>query len=1328
MRSRFTGVARLGVCLPVFLAVVLIGGFMVGQASAQTYTVADGVLTFTATGANETIRLTTVVFAANSVGAGVPADNTTVVQIYYAVKPGVPAAFFVAGGGGNITTQAALDAITIDNVNSIVIRALGGDDDVDCSLFGGDNSPPVEVWGGAGIDIITGSSGDDILNGEGGDDIIYGGKGKDTIDGGGGDDILNGGDDEDTIAGGSGNDLVRGDKGNDTLGGGGGFDVIDYATDAGPGPITVTMVAGNGNDSATDGWGNTDALLGDSFAAIRGKGTNDTLTGDPIRSTTILGGGGDDTITGGSLGDVLLGDSGDDTIDAGAETDRVSDVIFGGGGNDKINGREGADILVGDGPLAPDWGSTGSGEYDVAVTVVGPIPVATMLAPAAMIASTATGSDVIFGGDDPDLIYGCGGSDTIIGDEHLDTDNAGADIIYGDFDYDINASGAIEAAEVGTLIAGTGIYKGGADEIMGCAGNDTIYAGAGADQVSGGDGDDLIEGGTGMDTLIGGNVSIGTESTAFPQSWRDSTDVNLPTWQVTNDASAADTVTYLQVPLIADGGASVILDLGPGDLSMGGFATNDGTGSMDQVFGFENATGSVNPDILYGTNAFRVPSVTLPLNPDPNMVDRDNIIIGMGGDDIIVGRFGNDYLVGDDPNDPTVIGADQIWGDNGDHSNPVLAGNDEIVGGPGNDELHGEGGDDTISGGAGVNTIYGGAGKDILDYSAFAGAVTIDLSGAGSGSATGDFDGDTVNDTTDTIPTCDNLTPSTTPAGVAVALASIDCALSANKNLDQFEVVYGGSGGDTIRGYTSYPTEIYGFAGNDTLTGGSKDDLVVGGTGDDTLEGLKGNDVLAGDAGTDTVSYASSAANEPVTVNLRTLGVQNTVSAGYDTLSGFENLTGGAGNDTLIGDSYPNVITGGAGNDYLLGQGDEDVFQNGHWIVLEDTLDGGVGVNYADYRFVPDPTPNTNANVPGGFGVDPGNANHVIHDGFGGSDVLINISTKLVPNTALVVTAGPDRVIKPSGNTTLAGAASGGASGVTANYKYVWDTEPATAKPPGATWDDCTVTIPGLNNRCIAQPAAAPEKTTTYRLTVVDLNSGTGSNQMVASDFVQVTVATTLVVDAGEDRSVAVGGSIQLNGVASGGVTPYTVSWSPAATLSSSTILIPTASPANTTSYTLTVTDQTGQVVSDTVTVRVANAFSVNAGPDVTINEGSSTQLTALASGGTEPYTYLWSPATGLSSTTVSSPVASPTTTTTYTVKVTDATARITTDSVIVTVMPVAAEHPDPGTTTGGDTSTTTDQSSTTSRVLPLCGSGFGLTFGLMSALFMGMLRRRNWR
>src|SRR6185437_11574059 len=46
---------------------------------------------------------------------------------------------------------------------------------------------------------------------------------------------------------------------------------------------------------------------------------------------------------------------------------------------------------------------------------------------------------------------------------------------------------------------------------------------------------------------------------------------------------------------------------------------------------------------------------------------------------------------------------------------------------------------------------------------------------------------------------------------------------------------------------------------------------------------------------------------------------QNTVGAGIDTLTNFENLTGTAFNDTLTGDGGANILNGLDGNDTLKG-------------------------------------------------------------------------------------------------------------------------------------------------------------------------------------------------------------------------------------------------------------------------------------------------------------------------------------------------------------------------------------------------------------------------
>ncbi|OFY82949.1 MAG: hypothetical protein A3F72_03320 [Bacteroidetes bacterium RIFCSPLOWO2_12_FULL_35_15] len=126
-------------------------------------------------------------------------------------------------------------------------------------------------------------------------------------------------------------------------------------------------------------------------------------------------------------------------------------------------------------------------------------------------------------------------------------------------------------------------------------------------------------------------------------------------------------------------------------------------------------------------------------------------------------------------------------------------------------------------------------------------------------------------------------------------------------------------------------------------------------------------------------------------------------------------------------------------------------------------------------------------------------------------------------------------------------------------------------------------------------------------------------------------------------------------------------SWAPATGLSATNIANPIANPTTTTTYTLTVTNGSCTAV-DQVMVSVTSAASVSAGPDVAICIGNNTTLNATGGG-----TYSWAPATGLSSTIIANPVATPSTTTTYTVTVTNGSCNFT-DNVVVTVNSIPAQ------------------------------------------------------
>jgi Ca2+-binding RTX toxin-like protein len=120
---------------------------------------------------------------------------------------------------------------------------------------------------------------------------------------------------------------------------------------------------------------------------------------------------------------------------------------------------------------------------------------------------------------------------------------------------------------------------------------------------------------------------------------------------------------------------------------------------------------------------------------------------------------------------------------------------------------------------------------------------------------------------------------------------------------------FGGNKADTIRvddlpaRQFTFPIQIFGRGGNDTLTGGSGRDTVGGGAGDDLILGGYGEDRLTGDAGDDRVygGFTRAVFND-----------------GRDT------LWGGDGDDLLVGGSWYDVMFGDAGSDRMFGGFEDD--------------------------------------------------------------------------------------------------------------------------------------------------------------------------------------------------------------------------------------------------------------------------------------------------------------------------------------------------------------------------------------------------------------------
>ena len=195
----------------------------------------------------------------------------------------------------------------------------------------------------------------------------------------------------------------------------------------------------------------------------------------------------------------------------------------------------------------------------------------------------------------------------------------------------------------------------------------------------------------------------------------------------------------------------------------------------------------------------------------------------------------------------------------------------------------------------------------------------------------------------------------------------------------------------------------------------------------------------------------------------------------------------------------------------------------------------------------------------------------------------------------------------------------------------------------------------GLSNSSVPDPVASPTATTTYTVTITNEWGCSGNEQ------VTVTVHQPPVADAGSNQTICGGESAQLQ--ATGG-TGY--SWMPSGSLYDPNIFNPLATPVETTTYTVTVTDDNGCSSTDQVTVTVNPLPTVNAGADKTICAGQGTTLTVTGNADS----YLWS--TGETNTTIS---VNPASTTTYTVTGTATNGCTAVDDVVVNVNPLPIKY-----------------------------------------------------
>ena len=813
-------------------------------------------------------------------------------------------------------------------------------------------------------DTLTGGSGDDAF------ELFKGGE--DTASGGGGDDVFNMGaslDAGDRLDGGSGRDAItiRGDysaglvfqdqtiQNIEALRLGGGFD------------YKLTMADGN--------------VAAGAFLSVYANalGAAHSLTFDGSAETDghylVTGGAGNDVITGGAQADKFhLEDGGNDTAHGGG-----GDDVFAMGGAltaaDTIDGGTGNDTLVLNGAY---FGGT-------ALTLG---------------ATTITGVETIE--LDGNKAYSVTTNDgNVASGDTLTVDasaNASSLVIF---------NGAAEQDGAFHFIAGAGtnVFTGGAgndvfdltqggsapNQTDGNGGNDVFNVGADLHAYTAGGADAGIDGGAGSDTLNIDGVYAGTVVLADAESpIRNVETVTFGagdsyTVQVADDITGGSTLTidasaasHLSIDLTDATSAAYAITASGGDDTItfgsnfananGGFGTTDkidgGAGSDTLVFtGGMGATGfGIAPPLDMGSGTLTsVETIDIRGADDFNLaIENGNIAAGatLTVDSTgATGKVAFDASHVTDGNLHFIAGAGQtgfIGSANADVFDLTQATNADGEGGGGNDVFN-------LAGSLAGMIIEGDAGNDTLTFNADVTSLTIAQASV--------FEVETLkflggHSYTGVAVTGDVATGSTLTIDASAA-SNISIDLTAATSVAY--VVTGSAGDDTIKGANAATTFHLEAGGNDTVTGGSANDVFdMGGalTAADTINGGAGTNTLMLDGdysagltfGAATVTNvetidlaaghdynitlnAATASSFGLTVDGSNLGAGDSLTIDASAVGKHLTLIGGAGDDVLTG--------GTAHAAFDISQGGDDIV---HSIGL-DSVRAGAAFTAADTIF-----------------------------------------------------------------------------------------------------------------------------------------------------------------------------------------------------------------------------------------------------------------------------------------------------------------------------------------------------------------------------------------
>jgi Ca2+-binding RTX toxin-like protein len=850
--------------------------------------------------------------------------NTTLIQIF--------------GRDGN-------DRLTLDEANGALPKA---------NLFGEAGNDI--LTGGSGADTLNGGPGHDTLFGKGGIDHLLGGADNDTLTGGDGDDqcfgdagedrfVWNPGDDTDLNEGGEGTDTVEVNGTNDGE--------VFTATANGlrvrldrlnPAPFfldtgtceKLVLNANGGNDSfsatgnlatliqiTVDGGAGDDTLLGSNGADLLLGGDNNDFIDGQQGIDVVSGGAGDDVFQWdpGDGSDIIEGGAGIDTlVFNGASIGEIFDLAA-NGARVRFTRNIGAIVMDLDDVETLNLNSLSGADIvtvnDLSGTDLSGVNVNLSGTLGGTIGDAAADSVIVRGTSGNDLvdIFGAGTSASVVGL------SARVNITNSEGTNDslvINALGGADSVTATMLPAGvvklTMDGGSGNDSLLGSQGADVLFGGDGEDFIMGdngddravmgadadifqwnpGDGNDIIEGQDGADTLVFFGANIGENIDILANGGRI-----LFSRDVGNVTIDLDDVELIDFRALGGADNVSIGDLSGTDMTKIGLdlrgPNGGGDGAADTVtvngtqgadsFGAAGDAGGINVFGLHTTvNIFFQEQANdrLTLNAgggddvvDATSLEADGIqltINGGLGADVLFGSEGNDLINGGDGNDTVLMGG----------------GDDTFVWNPGDDN-------DTLEGQAGTDSLlFNGANiTEKIDITAIGGrirffrdvaSVTMDLNDTEviTFNALGGADAIVVNDL----------------SGTDVVAINLNLALVAGS---------GDAQPDTVR--------VVGTSGDDVVS-------VSGDSSGTSVLGLPARVNITG----------AEATNDRLTI---------TALAGDDVVEA-SGLAAGAIQLTADGGPGDDILSGGAGNDSLLGGDNNDFLLGGPGI---DLLDGGLGEN-----------------------------------------------------------------------------------------------------------------------------------------------------------------------------------------------------------------------------------------------------------------------------------------------------------------------------------------------------------------------------------------------